>query len=56
MPYLVENVDSDSDDESTVTTVEDINWDDHMRDNYVYGDNLDVYIEESSEPSMENAD
>ena len=54
MPNLVENVDSDSNDESTVATVADINWDDHMHDNYVYdGDNLDDYIEESSEPSVE---
>jgi len=57
MPYLVENVDSDSSDESTVASVKDMNWDHYMRSNYVYdGDNVGDYIEEPSELSVENAD
>ena len=40
-----------------MASVEDINWDHYMRNNYVYdGDYLGDYIEEPSEPSVENAD
>ena len=54
---FVDNVDSNSVNESTVASVEDINWDHYMRENYVYdGDNLGDYIEEPSESSVENAD
>ena len=57
MPNLVEHVDSDSGDESTVASVENMNWDHYMRNNYVCdGDNLGDYIEEPSESSVENAD
>ena len=57
MLNFVDNVDSNSVDESTVDSVEDMNWDQYMRENYVYdGDNLGDYIEEPSKSFVENAD
>ena len=54
---LDEGIDSNSDDEITVASVKETNWDRYMRENYVYdGDNLGDYIEDPSESSVENTD